>query len=182
MSKDINRRDFLKLAGAAASVSLLSACGKKSETINSTGSATATGEMTSHTPLMRGNEKISLLGYGCMRWPMMKNPEGRGEIVDQEQVNRLVDYAMEHGVNMYDTSPAYCQGQSETATGNALKKYPRESYYLSTKLSNFSNYSREASIAMYKQSLKELQTEYLDIYLLHSVGNMRQFQQPALAP
>ena len=62
-----------------------------------------------------------------MRWPMMKNPEGRGEIVDQEQVNRLVDYAMEHGVNMYDTSPAYCQGQSEAATGEALKKYPRES-------------------------------------------------------
>ncbi len=177
MSKDINRRDFLKLAGAAASVSLLSACGKKSETINSTGSATATGEMTSHTPLMRGNEKISLLGYGCMRWPMMKNPEGRGDIVDQEQVNRLVDYAMEHGVNMYDTSPAYCQGQSEAATGEALKKYPRESYYLSTKLSNFSNYSREASIAMYQQSLKELQTEYLDIYLLHAVGDMRQFQQ-----
>jgi predicted aldo/keto reductase-like oxidoreductase len=108
---------------------------------------------------------------------MMKNPEGRGDIVDQEQVNRLVDYAMEHGVNMYDTSPAYCQGQSEAATGEALKKYPRESYYLSTKLSNFSNYSREASIAMYQQSLKELQTEYLDIYLLHAVGDMRQFQQ-----
>lgn len=177
MSKNINRRDFLKLAGAAASVSLLSACGKKSETINSTGSATVTGEMTCHKPLQLGNDKISLLGYGCMRWPMKKNPEGRGEIVDQEQVNHLVEYAMEHGVNMYDTSPAYCQGQSEAATGEALKKYPRESYYLSTKLSNFSNYSREASIAMYKQSLKELQTEYLDIYLLHSVGNMRQFQQ-----
>ena len=108
---------------------------------------------------------------------MMKNPDGRGDIVDQEQVNRLVDYAMEHGVNMYDTSPAYCQGQSEAATGEALKKYPRESYYLSTKLSNFSNYSREASIAMYQQSLKELQTEYLDIYLLHAVGDMRQFKQ-----
>ena len=176
MSKDINRRDFLKLAGVAASASLLAACGKKTGNNTSGGEAMATGEMTYHKPLQLGDDKISLLGYGCMRWPMMKNPEGRGEIVDQEQVNRLVDYAMEHGVNMYDTSPAYCQGQSEAATGEALKKYPRESYYLSTKLSNFSNYSREASIAMYQQSLKDLQTEYLDIYFLHAVGDMRQFR------
>ncbi len=115
-------------------------------------------------------ERISLLGYGCMRWPMKQNPDGKGEIVDQEAVNRLVDYAIEHGVNYFDTSPVYCQGLSEKATGIALKRHPREKLFIATKLSNFQNYTRENSIEMYRQSFKELQTDYLDYYLLHSVG------------
>ena len=101
---------------------------------------------------------------------MKQNPDGKGEIVDQEAVNRLVDYAIEHGVNYFDTSPVYCQGLSEKATGIALKRHPREKLFIATKLSNFQNYTRENSIEMYRQSFKELQTDYLDYYLLHSVG------------
>ncbi|MGE0017119.1 MAG: aldo/keto reductase, partial [Bacteroides sp.] len=97
-------------------------------------------------------------------------PDGKGEIIDQEQVNRLVDYAIAHGVNFFDTSPVYVQGLSEKATGIALKRHPRNKYFISTKLSNFQNYSRENSIAMYKQSFKDLQTDYIDYYLLHAVG------------
>ena len=59
---------------------------------------------------------------------------------------------------------------SEKATGIALKRHPREKFFLATKLSNFSNYTRENSLAMYYQSFKELQVDYLDYYLLHSVG------------
>ena len=92
-------------------------------------------------------------------------------MIDQEKVNQLVDYAMKHGVNYYDTSPVYVQGWSEKATGIALKRYPRKRFKIATKLSNFSNYTRENSIKMYKQSFVDLQVEYIDYYLLHSIGN-----------
>ena len=96
--------------------------------------------------------------------------EGGKDVIDQETVNRLVDYAIEHGVNYFDTAPVYLQGMSETATGIALSRHPRDSYFLATKLSNQRNYTRENSLAMYRQSLKSLQTDYLDYYLMHSIG------------
>ena len=114
-------------------------------------------------------DKVSILGYGCMRWPMTKDESGK-DIIDQETTNRLVDYAIEHGVNYFDTSPVYLQGQSEQATGIALKRHPRESYFIATKLSNFSNYTRENSMEMYRKSFENLQTDYIDYYLLHSIG------------
>ena len=109
-----------------------------------------------------------------MRWPTIKrenSKEGEEEI-DQEAVNQLVDYAIAHGVNYFDTSPAYCKGQSEHATGIALHKHPRNKYFIATKLSNFapSTWSREASLEMYHNSFKELQVDYIDYMLLHAVG------------
>ena len=124
---------------------------------------------------------ISLLGYGCMRWPNRKNADGHNEL-DQETINQLVDYAIAHGVNYFDTSPAYCRGESEKATGIALSRYPRDKYFIATKLSNFSpsTWSREASIAMYHNSFKELQVDYIDYLLLHGVGmgsdGMKEFE------
>jgi predicted aldo/keto reductase-like oxidoreductase len=107
---------------------------------------------------------------------MIKDENGR-DIIDQETVNRLVDYAMEHGVNYYDSSPVYLQGQSEKATGIALSRYPRESYFVATKLSNFSNYTKENSIEMYQKSKENFQTDYIDYYLLHSIGDGNGFRQ-----
>ena len=88
------------------------------------------------------------------------------------KVNDLVDTAIAHGVNYFDTSPAYCKGRSERATGIALGRHPRDSYFIATKLSNFapSTWSREVSVAMYRKSFKELQTDYIDYMLLHAVG------------
>ena len=106
-----------------------------------------------------------------MRRPTIPAPEKGGNIIDQDAVNRLVDYAIAHGVNYFDTSPVYVQGWSEKSTGIALKRHPREKLIIATKLSNFQNWTRENSIAMYKQSLKDLQTDYIDYYLLHSIGN-----------
>ena len=174
--KKINRREFLKRGGAAAAavsgMGLLTSCNnnKVSATDNS-----ATGEMTYRTN-PETDDKVSLLGYGCMRWPMIKDKDGK-DIVDQETVNRLVDYAIEHGVNIFDSSPVYLQGQSETATGIALKRHPRKSYFISTKLSNFSNYTRENSINMYRQSLENFQTDYLDYYLLHNTETEELFNK-----
>ena len=116
-------------------------------------------------------DNVSILGYGCMRWPTVPSPDGKGDLIDQDEVNRLVDYAMAHGVNYYDTSPVYVQGWSEKATGIALKRHPRESFKIATKLSNFSNFTRENSIQMYRQSFVDLQVDYIDYYLLHSIGN-----------
>ena len=114
-------------------------------------------------------DKISLLGYGCMRWPMKKGDDGK-DYIDQDAVNEMVDYAYRNGVNYYDTSPAYLQGQSEEAAGIALSRYPRDSYYIATKLSNFNDSSREAGLKMYYDSMKQLRTDYFDYYLLHAIG------------
>ena len=172
--KNINRRDFIKIVGiSTATVSgLFYDCGTKGEKSASESdseSAVPEGEMTYRTS--NTGDKVSLLGYGCMRWPTLPSPAGDGNVIDQDAVNELIDYAMAHGVNYYDTSPVYVQGWSEKSTGIALKRHPREKFYVATKLSNFSNYTRENSIKMYKRSFEELQVDYIDYYLLHSIGN-----------
>lgn len=166
--KEISRRDFFKIAGSAGLASAgLVACNDRKESTNAV-IQTALGDMTYRTNPNTG-DKVSILGYGCMRWPTLP---GGDEPMDQETINALVDYSLEHGVNYFDTSPAYCKGRSERATGIALARHPRNQYFIATKLSNFapSTWSREASIAMYRNSFKELQTEYIDYLLLHGVG------------
>jgi predicted aldo/keto reductase-like oxidoreductase len=178
-NNNIDRREFLKRSGTAAMVmgGLGAVAGCKGSGAGAAESAAGTatpGEMTYRTNSVR-DDKVSILGYGCMRWPMIKDENGR-DICDQEAIDRLIDYAIEHGVNYFDTAPVYLQGQSESATGKSLKRYPRESYYIATKLSNFSNASRENSIEMYRKSLENLQTDYIDYYLLHSLGNEAGFK------
>ena len=179
-NNNIDRREFLKKAGSSALVigGLGAVAGCKGNSSAAPGAtakgAEGTGEMTYRTNSVRG-DKVSILGYGCMRWPMVKDENGR-DVCDQEAIDRLIDYAIEHGVNYFDTAPVYLQGQSESATGKSLKRYPRESYYIATKLSNFSNASRENSIEMYRKSLENLQTDYIDYYLLHSLGNEAGFK------
>ena len=178
-NNNIDRREFLKRTGTAAMVmgGLGAVAGCKGSGAGAAESAAGTatsGEMTYRTNSVRG-DKVSILGYGCMRWPMIKDENGR-DICDQEAIDRLIDYAIEHGVNYFDTAPVYLQGQSESATGKSLKRYPRESYYIATKLSNFSNASRENSIEMYRKSMENLQTDYIDYYLLHSLGNEAGFK------
>lgn len=168
MSGFMDRRDFLKTAGAGAlavGTTSLTGCSFSSD---KRAEVSGDAEMQMRTSPKNG-EKVSLLGYGCMRWPMKKGEDGKDHI-DQETVNEMVDYAYRNGVNYYDTSPAYLQGQSEEAAGIALSRYPRESYYIATKLSNFNNFSREAGLKMYRDSQKALRTDYFDYYLLHAIG------------
>ena len=116
----------------------------------------------------KSGEKVSLLGYGMMRLPMK---EGTDEF-DQDMINRQVDYAIEHGLNYFDTSPVYCRGLSERCTGIALSRHKREEYLVATKMSNFNpdSWNLEASRKMYLESMKELQVDYIDYYLLHAIG------------
>ena len=105
--------------------------------------------------------QVSLLGFGMMRLPN-----------DQEKVNQLVDYAIEHGVNYFDTAPVYLGGQSEVLTGNALARHPREKFFVATKMSNMSGGggSLESAKQMYAESMRKLRVDYIDYYLLHGVG------------
>ena len=128
-------------------------------------------------------KKVSLLGYGAMRLPTVDGGHANNwakdgytaSAIDQELLNRQVKTLLDAGVTYFDTSPAYCRGESEAALGLALKAsgYDRKDYILATKLSNFApqQYPLAACKAMFEASLKALQTDYVDNYLLHSVGN-----------
>ena len=165
-SNSFGRRNFLKgLSVGAASIPLFG-CSRKSD-------GEKLGAMTMRTNPKTG-EKVSILGFGCMRWPSVdgKSTREAGGEIDQQAVNELVDCAIANGVNYFDTSPVYCQGRSEHVTGIALSRHPREKYFIATKLSNFakSTWRKEASIAMYRNLMKELKTDYIDYMLLHGVG------------
>ncbi len=169
----INRRDFLKILGGTATAFTLAGCtADSSNGESSEKSAMPSKDKMTYRTTKKG-DKISLLGYGCMRWPRVENPERGENVCDQEAVNELVDYALAHGVNYFDTSPVYMQGWSERTMGEALSRHPRESYYIATKLSNFdkATWSREASMQIYKNSFDYLKVDYIDYMLLHVVGN-----------
>ncbi len=180
INKNISRRQFLKIigAGALATSATLIGCKKPVDDAapdNYENQAEPPkGKMTYRTTPSTG-DKVSILGYGMMRLPtraIENSTEENADEIDQDMVNRLVDYAIEHGVNYFDTSPAYCKGRSEGSTGIALKRYPRKNYYIATKLSNFApaTWPREESMKIYRKSFKELQTDYIDYYLLHAIG------------
>ena len=172
--KNISRRSFLKIigAGTAVTATALTGCKGKQEqqAIDDYRRQVEppVGKMTFRTNPSTG-DKVSLLGYGMMRLPSKEDSQDE---YDQEMINRQVDYAIEHGVNYFDTSPVYCQGKSEYHTGVALRRHKRSEYFVATKLSNVhpDTQSREASIAMYKKSMEDLQVSYIDYYLLHSIG------------
>ena len=174
MKKDINRRSFLKLfgGGVLTTATVITGCKPKTESKAveeyKKQVEPPVGKMTYRiNPTTK--DKVSLLGYGMMRLP--SKTENKDDY-DQEMINQQVDYAIEHGVNYFDTSPVYCQGKSEACTGIALSRHKRSEYFIATKLSNFNpaTQSREASIAMYENSMKQLQVDYIDYYLLHSIG------------
>ena len=184
--KKISRRAFLKRLGigtaAVAGTAVLADCrnsgGNRMQDEPPVGKMTFRENPATH-------DRVSLLGYGMMRLPTVGQGEAEAgkrqkgdETIDQDMVNRQVDYALSHGVNYFDTAPVYCKGLSERATGVALKRHKRSSYFLATKMSNMHAFTREASTAMFNNSLKELQTTYIDYYLLHIIGGSDEEHEP----
>ena len=174
--KKISRRSFLKLfgTGTVATAATLAGCknGNKAgvQTVEEYKNQVEppVGKMT-YRENPKTKEKVSLLGYGMMRLPTKVD---NSDEFDQDMINKQVDYAIEHGMNYFDTSPVYCQGKSEHCTGIALSRHKRSEYFVATKLSNFNRdyWAKDKAIEMYHNSLKELQVDYIDYYLLHSVG------------
>jgi len=110
--------------------------------------------------------KLSGLGLGCMRLPVVGGDDTKP---DQAAVQEMIDYAMANGINYYDTAWGYHGGNSETAVGEALSKYDRESYYLASKFPGYdlSNFGKHEEI--FNKQLEKCQTDYFDFYLYHNV-------------
>ena len=113
--------------------------------------------------------RLSALGMGAMRLPVLDGDDSR---IDVSAAEAMVDYAMAHGVNYYDTAWGYHGGHSETVLGKALGKYPRDSFYLATKFPGYdlSNMPKVAEI--FEEQLKKCGVDHFDFYLCHNVCEM----------
>lgn len=161
-NQSISRRDFLKKIGigtaSTAALMVMEPFSTFAKGQEKPAAQAGENKMT-YRINRRSGDTVSLLGFGMMRLPN-----------DQEKVNELVDYAIAHGVNYFDTAPAY--GRSEDMTGIALKRHPRDKYYIATKMSNQNRRAQRIEDAkmMYQRSFERLQTDYIDYYLMHSIG------------
>ena len=116
--------------------------------------------------------QLSRLGMGNMRLP--SKGEGPNAPIDWEKAHEIIDYAMEHGITYYDTAYVYNGGESERCLGAAVKKYPRDSFYLATKFNIMANPDYEA---VFQEQLERLQTDRIDFYLMHCLmdGNIDRY-------
>lgn len=110
--------------------------------------------------------KLSALGFGCMRFPTLEGDNAR---INEPLTHEMVRRAMEAGINYYDTAWVYHKGNSERVISEALREYPRDSYYLATKLSAFNEDVCRDCAKHFENQLKTCGTDYFDFYLLHCV-------------
>ncbi|MCR4783653.1 MAG: aldo/keto reductase [bacterium] len=179
----ITRRQTLAVLGAgavtaAASVVLGGCTSKVNKAIEGAQTEVRAAKNLGQVALRknpRTSQMVSLLGYGCMRFPTII--QGGKEIIDEALSQKLIDTAYAHGVNYYDTAYVYHNGTSEAFVGRALKKYPRESFYLATKMPGFMVSSLEHGKEIFEEHLRNLQTEYIDYYLLHNLNNFELFKR-----
>lgn len=113
--------------------------------------------------------KLSGLGMGAMRLPVIDGDDSR---IDETKTQAMVDYAMEQGVNYYDTAWGYHDGHSETVMGKALSRYPRENYYLATKFPGYDLSNMDKVEEIFEKQLEKCGVEYFDFYLFHNVCEM----------
>lgn len=113
--------------------------------------------------------KLSGLGMGCMRLPVIG---GDDNVIDEAAAEAMVDYAMAHGVNYYDTAWGYHGGNSEVVLGKCLKKYPRGSFYLADKFPGYSLSNMGKTEEIFNEQLKKAGVDYFDFYLVHNVCEM----------
>ncbi len=108
--------------------------------------------------------EISLLGMGGMRFPTLQNGK-----IDEKRSQEIIDYAYENGINYFDTAYMYHDGKSEEFIGRALKKYPRESYNLISKMPGWFVKEQGDVEKIFNTQLKRCGVDYFDFYLLHSI-------------
>lgn len=115
------------------------------------------------------NIEISLLGFGTMRLPKKKE-ESESQEIDFERGQEMIDEAVKSGVNYFDTAYMYHGGEAESFLGEALLKYPRERYYLATKMPAWKIEKIEDLNRIFEEQLKKCRTDYFDFYLIHNVN------------
>lgn len=151
----MKRREFIINSALAVGGSvLLSGCGKKEI------------KKSENQVVRRKFDGIDtpLIALGCMRLPM-----NNGKI-DMVELDKMVEYAMEHGANYFDTAYMYVEGKSENAIGEILKKYPRESFILADKCPAYLVNSPADVRKLCEEQLKKCQVEYFDNYMVHNIN------------
>ncbi len=122
--------------------------------------------------LAKKGPEISLLGYGCMRFPL------KNMTVDKEQAFRQMKLAFDHGVNYFDTAYIYHAGKSEVILGEFIKKYNiRDKVYIADKLPTFLIHKKENIEKYFNIQLQRLDTDYIDFYLMHTLGSLSDWQR-----
>ena len=111
---------------------------------------------------------VSALGFGLMRLPCLNNDRKQ---LDMKTVREMVHYAMEHGINYYDTAYNYHDGESERVAGELLNEYPRNSFCLTTKFPGFERERFLRAPEIFQEQLNKCQVDYFDFYLMHSVSD-----------
>lgn len=161
----MNRRDFLKSALTVAALLPVTRIAAAESSPKSRSPKDQTGKVTRRR-YKNTSLTLPLLGFGMMRLPRL-NPDKPD--IDEALAQKMVDRAMEAGVNYFDTAYPYHDGQSEIFVGKALKKYPRNSYFIATKMWP-QLLKTEADVdRMFQHQLQKLQTGYIDFYLIHAL-------------
>ena len=140
---------------AVGATALLSGCGKREVIVRE-------GQICKRK---FRNLEIPLLGFGCMRLPMTKNDE-----IDMQELDKMVDYCMDHGANYFDTAYMYVNGESENAMGKTLKRYKREDYILADKSPIYKMKTQDDVRKIFEEQLKKCQTDYFDFYMCHNIN------------
>lgn len=151
----MRRRDFIiNSALALGGTALLTGCSKKEI-------------QKSQNQVVRRKFKdtdMPLIALGCMRLPM------RNDKIDMVELDKMVEYAMAHGANYFDTAYMYVDGKSENAIGEVLKKYDRESFILADKCPAYLVNSPSDVRKLCEEQLKKCQVKYFDNYMVHNIN------------
>ncbi len=113
--------------------------------------------------------KLSALGMGTMRLPVINDNYSN---IDKDAVNEMVDYAIDNGINYFDTAWGYHDGFSESAIGESLARFPRDKFFLATKFPGYDLSNMGKAEEIFEKQLKKCQVEYIDFYLFHNVCEM----------
>lgn len=159
----MNRREFIKSLTAIFLFSILPSC-KKDEEVRKMSKNTITYREWPNLGV-----KVSLLGYGLLRLPKV----GKGPEIDKEKALNLIDTAIRGGINYFDTAWYYHNGLSESFAGEALSRYPRNSYYLATKLPITLIENRKQAEDIFNKQLEKCKVDYFDFYLIHELNGSR---------
>ncbi|MDD2594545.1 MAG: aldo/keto reductase [Bacteroidales bacterium] len=165
----ISRRDALRILGTGALGLAVASSGLNHLSAQTKDNNPAKVTYRSHKGTAN---KISLLGFGCMRYPLKAD-----KTIDEALAQKMIDYAYAHGVNYYDTAYPYHRGASEAFTGKALKKYPRNSFYLADKMPTWLIDSSQKAKEIFDSQLERCQVEYFDYYLLHALEKEEDYKK-----
>ena len=166
----MNRRDFLKGSLAAAVLAPLAELAAKAGADGDKSSDLARGEQVVRRRYKNTGLTVPLLGFGMMRLPRI-NPEKPD--IDYATAEKQIRRALEAGVNYFDTAYFYHGGLSEKCAGDLLSKFPRDSYYLTSKMPVRSVRSEADVKRIFEEQLKKCRTEYFDFYLVHNLNQDR---------